>query len=503
MIGQLNSVEDAPDPGGRFLTWMRRPRIRYVLLSIVVGSAYFVGGKAGLFLAVNNPSVSAVWPPTGIAIAALILGGSEFWPAVFVGAFVVNLTTTWDLGSTLGIASGNTLEALVGSYLANRFASGRNLLDSPRSVLTFAALSGLAASAIAATVGSASLILAHLAHGQSFVSLWTPWWLGDAIGAIELTPLILAVAQFLSKHAGFLPERRWPERAALGVIVVAIALVVFARNPPILIDGSPLVFLVVLPSVWAAFRFGPLGAVSAVSTISVIAIVATVTGSGPFALLPPDISLLALRIFIGSLGLTALLVASDVVEHRRLENALFRIRKEPQQTVQARTAGLDAVKSIAQVGNWTFDFATRKLVWSDEMYRIFGYGDQRFPIELDGFLCRLDTEDRAIFVSELSDASESPTQSNSHIAERTLHLALPGGFRRTIRSRLQVAEVLNSRASRVAGTVQDITDRAALEEEPRRLRSLEDAQPPNTSVSGNRFPVEVEWCKGTAAGVVR
>lgn len=481
MTANLAVQEDASRPLGQIHSYLNHSRIRYALLSLGVGFAYVLGGKAGLLLAVGNASVSAVWPPTGIAIAVLLLGGSEFWPAIFAGAFVVNLTTTGDVGSSLGIASGNTLEGLIGAYFATRFAAGKHLLDSPKSVLSFAVLSGLVASTIAATVGSTSLILAHLSQGQSFIALWTPWWLGDTIGAIEVTPLILAVAQVLSRPDPILRGRGWPERVALGVIVVAVGLVVFGKNPPILFDGSPLVFLVVLPSVWAAFRFGPLGAVSAVGTISVIAIVATVTGSGPFALLPPGVSLEALRVFIGSLGLTALLVASDVVQHRRLEDSLYAVRKELQRTVKERTAELDAAKSLAQVGTWTLDVATRKMVWSDEMYRIFGFGNQRFPIELDAFLTRLAPEDQSAFQSELSFALQTKVPVNDYVAERKLRLNIVDGRRKTIRSRLQVAEVQDGRAVRLAGTVQDITDRELLEEELSRLKSLEEDRPPAKS----------------------
>src|SRR5579863_6903026 len=108
----MTAAEEAT-PGARHDGASSARRLRLALSLVALGSSYVLAGKVGLFLAVGNASVSAVWPPTGIAIAALLLGGAELWPAIFAGAFIVNITTTGDIASSLGIASGNTLEALV------------------------------------------------------------------------------------------------------------------------------------------------------------------------------------------------------------------------------------------------------------------------------------------------------------------------------------------------------------------------------------------------------
>jgi integral membrane sensor domain MASE1 len=450
---------------------------RPALAMLLVGTSYFVAGKAGLFLAVGNASVSAVWPPTGIAIAALLLGDSTLWPAIFAGAFFVNLTTTGDLASSFGIASGNTLEALVGAFLANRYAGGRQMLARPGTVAIFALLSGFVAATVAATVGTTSLTLAHLARPDQFLTVWGPWWLGDAIGAIEVTPLLLAVASRVSApHPLFSAPSRW-EGLSVAVVTVAVALVVFARAPETLVGGYSLIFLVLPPSMWAAIRFGSLGAVGSVSTVSVIAIVATVAGNGPFASLPPGVSLLALRIFIGSLALTALLVAAEVAQHHRLETELNRARKELQRMLQERTAQLDAAKSLAVVGTWTYEPVSEKVVWSDEMYRILGYGEDRFPVVLGRSLERMPPEDRAAFLRELGAVLGSSDARGFPLPEHRYRLELPGGEVRTILSQLTVAASENGRATRISGTVQDITERQRVEDELRRLRAGEGSDP--------------------------
>src|SRR5215203_751566 len=97
---------------------------RRVLEVVVLMAVYFAAGKLGLSLASVNDSASAVWPPAGLAVGALLLLGPRVWPAVTVGAFLVNVTTTHLIGSSLLIAVGNTCEALAGWWLVTRFAAG-------------------------------------------------------------------------------------------------------------------------------------------------------------------------------------------------------------------------------------------------------------------------------------------------------------------------------------------------------------------------------------------
>lgn len=452
-------------------------RIRGPIALLLLGVGYVVVGKAGLLLAVGNASVSVVWPATGVAIAALILGGSELWPAIFAGALIVNFTTTWDFPSSLGIATGNTLEALVGSYLANRFASGRNLLDQPRSLLTFALLSGFGAAALAATVGTTTLTVAHLSPTTAFLPNWRDWWLGDAIGAIEVTPFLLAVTR---RDPPSLPTASRPgtlEILALAALTLGLGLLVFGRTPSATLGGYPLVFLVLPPAVWAAFRFGPLGAVLSVSFVSLLAIGATILGTGPFSSLKPGDALLALRIFIASVALTALLVAADVSRHRRLENELNDTRKGLQRLLSERTFQLGAERSLAKVASWTYRFDTKKLVWSEEMYRILGHGDTRFSVTVERALEQVRPEDRAGFVRDLRAARDSSLPLHHTLAERRYHLELPNGEYRTVLSRLQVTGVEANRVTEITGTVQDITEREQLELEIRRLRGAEEAPP--------------------------
>ena len=127
-----------------------------------------MAGKLGLSMAFLHASASAVWPPTGIAIGALLVGGSRLWPAILVGAFVVNITTAGSFVTSLGIATGNTLEALVGAWLVNRFAGGRHVFERARDVFKFAGLAAGVSTMVSATISKTfSLIASSVGTGAT------------------------------------------------------------------------------------------------------------------------------------------------------------------------------------------------------------------------------------------------------------------------------------------------------------------------------------------------
>src|SRR2546426_5632305 len=105
--------------------------------AVVLAVVYFCAAKLGLRLAYVHPSATAVWPPTGITLAAFLILGYRVWPGILLGAFLVNVTTAGSFGTSVGIATGNTLEGLCGAYLVNRFAGGRNVFDRPENIFRF------------------------------------------------------------------------------------------------------------------------------------------------------------------------------------------------------------------------------------------------------------------------------------------------------------------------------------------------------------------------------
>src|SRR5947207_2217697 len=297
--------------------------------------AYVVAGKLGLQFAFLNASATPLWPPTGIALAALLLGGHRLWPAIFLGAFLVNVTTAGSLATSFGIATGNTLEAVIGIFLVRRFANGRRAFALPRTIFAFGVGAGFAATAVSATIGVSSLALGGYAPWPNLGPIWLTWWLGDAAGALVIAPFVIVWAN----ERGFTESRRWAEALGAGLVMLAVATVVFSGAFQTGIRDAPLAFLCLPPLVWAAYRFGARGAASALLMLSAIAAMGTVRGVGPFAIGRPNESLLLLQAFLVTMSGTVLPLAALAEDlARRAASSAENARLYRQSEGQRRTA---------------------------------------------------------------------------------------------------------------------------------------------------------------------
>src|SRR5438309_7075387 len=136
--------------------------LRRVALLFGLAAVYYLAAKLGLRFAYINSSVTTIWPPAGIALAAFVLYGYRVWPAILGAAFLANFTTTGAGLPSIGIAVGNTLEGLLAAYLVNRFARGGRVFDRVRDILRFTLLAALVSTTVAASIGVASLALGGL-----------------------------------------------------------------------------------------------------------------------------------------------------------------------------------------------------------------------------------------------------------------------------------------------------------------------------------------------------
>jgi integral membrane sensor domain MASE1 len=180
---------------------------------------YIAAGKIGLNLASLHASASPVWPPAGIALAAILLVGYRAWPAIFAGAFLVNLTTAGDVGTSVAIATGNTVEAVAGAWLVNWFAGGKNVFDRPQGVFKFALAAAISA-VISPLFGVTSLALDGFADWTNYGAIWVTWWLGDVTGDLIFTPLVLLW--------GMKWKLTWKKQEAVEVDVLLLLLTVLS-----------------------------------------------------------------------------------------------------------------------------------------------------------------------------------------------------------------------------------------------------------------------------------
>lgn len=287
-----------------------------------VAALYFAAGWLGLELfTLVHPRVTAVWPATGVAVAAFLLYGYGLWPAILVAAILIEFATggpvAWSLGGV-----GNVLAALLGAWLANRYARGARAFERAPDILRFAALSALGAPMLAATIGATSLTLVGEAARSEFAPIWLTWWLGDAAGILLVTPLLVL---WHRHRAWYRSAREFAEVVGLLIAVTASGLLIFFHP---VVSQYPLSFACLPPLLWAAFRCGQRDAALALAVLAVIATWATASGRGFASAETPNESLLVLQTFMAIIGTTTLVTAALVQERdgllRRERDALAR-----------------------------------------------------------------------------------------------------------------------------------------------------------------------------------
>ena len=306
---------------------------------------YFAAGKLGLRLAFVNASATAVWPPTGIALAAALVLGYRIWPAILLGAFLVNVTTAGSVSTSIAIAAGNTLECIVGAYLVNRFAHGLHVFDRARDIFTYFLLACIVSTTVSATGGVTSLTLSGLAIWDNYGPIWLTWWLGDAVGALLVAPVLILWAMNPRIRWN---RSRWLEALLLCLAALLVALAVFGGLFFTSTQHYPLEFLILPIVVWAAFRFGQREAATLALVLSGIAIWGTLAEFGPFSRGSPQEALLLLQAFMGIIALTGLGIAAVVAERQQAKAAAERAAERTLR-LQKVTAALSEARTPDQV----------------------------------------------------------------------------------------------------------------------------------------------------------
>ena len=327
------------------------PYFRRLIVAACLILTYFAAGRLGLKLAILNASASPVWPPTGIALAALLILGSRMWPAVFVGAFLVNITTAGNVATSLGLATGNTLEGLAGAWLITRFAGGLDVFDHARDVFRFAVFA-LIATTVSATIGVVSLALGGLAAWETFGPVWLTWWLGDVGGALVVAPALIT---WSTRPSPGWNRLQLMELAGLLIGLIIAGQAVFGGWLSINARTYPLLFLSVPMLIWIGFRFAQRETATAVLILSSIAVWGTIHGVGPFPMATRNESLVLLQMFLGFLAVMSMAVTAGMSEHRASEQRL--------ETQQATTKTLAECASLADAIPRILQIVCEKLRW--------------------------------------------------------------------------------------------------------------------------------------------
>jgi signal transduction histidine kinase len=290
----------------------------YLLKLASLALVYHLAARLGLKMAYVQINTSPVWPPTGIALAVLLLFGYNLWPGISLGVLVGSLLTGAPVGVAVGIALGNTLEALVGAYCLKHFVGFHNAMDRIQDVVGLA-LCSVFSTALGASIGSMTLLLTGGIVWQAVGNIWITWWIGDLLGALVVAPVLLVWATAPLNPA---------TRRVVGEGVVVLALLatvtwyVFGSKAFAGVLHQAMIYVIFPFMIWTALRLEQRGAATAVFLVSGIAIWATSQGMGPFSLESKNDSLVLLQTFMGVVSLTSLILAAAATERRKAVDAL-------------------------------------------------------------------------------------------------------------------------------------------------------------------------------------
>ncbi len=420
----------------------------YWLGVAAVTGAYVATAKFGINLSVAHGVITPVWAPSGISLAALLLLGSRFWPAVALGALIANATSGADPAVAAGIAVGNTLEALVGSSLLRRVGF-RVSLERVRDVLALVALGAGTGTLIAATNGVMVLVLTGAAHG-SFGSDWLLWWFGDAVGVLMVAPLLLVA---------FGSEKRWPSRVRLLEALLLIGSLVAVSTVVFLGGAWRYPYLVFPLLLWAALRFRQLGAATSSFLVGVIATWGTVAGTVPFGGNSPTERVQVIQALVGVLAIALLVVGATLAERETANERLWQT-----------AARLSEAQALTHIGSWEWDIAANTVTWSDELYRIWGLAPDRFGASYEAYLETVHPDDRDFVEGAVRRALETGG------VDYVCRIVRSDAVERVIQARCKVVADDSRRPLKLIGTAQDITAQQEIEAGRERLLAQERAQ---------------------------
>lgn len=318
---------------------------RRIIETIVITASYLLAAKMSFSMAIPPGNVSVVWPPSGIALAAILLLGERAWLGVWLGSFIANtwffagMTNPFSMlafltSSIIGI--GSTLQAVLGALMIRNFVGSEDPLDGAQSVFALVVIE-VYCCFVAPTFGVTALCLAGYAPWENYSHLWWTWWTGDGVGVILFAPFLLSWSRL--PRVSFNPKRFF-EGAALAILTFAVCQYVFEWPLSLEAVHYPSPYLIIPFVVWAALRFGRKGVTLSLLGVSIVAIASTAAGLGPFSSQDGHGGLSLLQTYLGFLSIPVLILAAALDNFRKSNRELADIRGELETLVRKKTGDL-------------------------------------------------------------------------------------------------------------------------------------------------------------------
>lgn len=348
---------------------------RAIVMPLLVAVAYIAAARFGFSFAFATKQVTAIWPPTGIAIAALLLYGYRVWPGIWLGAFVSNAVSSEPAWTAAAIATGNTLAPVFGSFLLQRFGF-QNALERVRDVVLLALCGSAVAMTVSATNGVIDLALARIVPWSAFASVWWVWWTGDAMGVLFVAPLLLTWITSIGRKAR--PDGRGLELALLGLTLVAASWLSFLSAVALRLSVYPFI-------VWAALRFRQRETTTAIAIVGGIAIWATTHNLGPWVTGSFDLRLIQLDSWMSVFAFTGLVLGAVTAEKRAASaalDALLEQTKHAVDTLQAAFLPPDLPQRAGLRSDALYIPAEREALIGGDWYDAFELPDGRIVFSI-------------------------------------------------------------------------------------------------------------------------
>jgi PAS domain S-box-containing protein len=435
---------------------LRSPPLVYLVRVALLAGVYYGAARLGLHYASIGQSISLVWPPTGIAFAAITLWGYRYWPGVALGAFLANAVTPVHPLAAAGIALGNTIEALGAAYFLRRTAGSRPDLNSLLHVRTLVMVAAPLGALCSAVIGTVTLWIAGALDATALPSAAAVWWTGDVLGALVVAPVFFAWAVPAAPDHN---TRRLIEVLVLylGTITVAeiglgqLVASGFLRQ----LNYHYLLFPFVI---WAALRFGARGASVMTLTISAVAIGHTIQGGGPFVSASAVRTLFQVAGYLAVVAVTGLVLAA-AVRWERLQAT--RTLAESQERLRR---ALDA----ARMGIWVWSTERNVLSWDENLRQLYGLSPNERVSGYEDFLARVHPDDRLAVQETIRKALEDGGD-----LDYEFRIVLPDGQVRWIGDHGEVRRDDQGNPVYLTGICTDMTERRIAEERLRQAHRME------------------------------